>query len=68
MTGFEIRERINQLYEEINLISNPAQFTLQKKVGELLQQIESYQKKCKHSYINEEGYCIYCDKHLGEEK
>ena len=56
----EIKARVSQLNEELNRIITPGIFMLNGRVGEILDELESLQKRCKHNFIN--GICEFCEK------
>lgn len=62
MTGQEIRNKINFIYEEIDKISDKDQFVLNKNIERFYSLLYEIQEKCEHEFEN--GICIYCDKEI----
>ena len=56
----EIKARVSQLTEELNRVITPGIFTLNGRVGEILDELESLQKRCNHNFVN--GICEFCEK------
>lgn len=60
MTGAEIKDQIDANNTMIEQLTNPAQFTLNAIVANLLQENSKLQAECKHEF--KDGICIYCYK------
>lgn len=60
MTGFEIKQKIEENNRKIESLLTPNMFTLNNEVSILLKENENLQKNCDHSFEN--GFCIYCYK------
>lgn len=58
MTGFEIKQKIDENNQVIEAIVSPNFFTLNNTVSKLLQENRELQKQCHHHFID--GYCEYC--------
>lgn len=63
MTGPEIKAKIDANNNQISMVLNPNQFTLNKEVELLLKENVALQKKCPHKFDN--GYCIFCQRKEG---
>lgn len=61
MTGQEIKEKIMKNNIIIEEFTNLAEFTLNKKVSDALNENAHLRNICPHEF-NDLGFCIYCDK------
>jgi hypothetical protein len=66
MTNLQIKERIDQNNKMIESLLNPSMFTLNNSVKDLLNENDSLQALCKHSFVD--GYCEYCYKSEDEDQ
>lgn len=66
MSPAEIRKTIDKNNEMIQAQLKPAQFILLKPVADLIKENQRLQNICKHEMLNDEGYCCFCDKFIGE--
>ena len=60
MTNLEIKQEIDKRNELIREILSPNVFTLNNTVLKLQKEIEEFQSKCSHNFVD--GYCEYCYK------
>lgn len=60
LSPVEIRDRIDAINDQIEDEISKAQFTLNKRIRELENELTSIQDACIHEYHN--GACIHCDK------
>ena len=60
MTGYEIKQRIDENNRLIESIMAPNIFTLNNSISELLKENDMLQSQCKHFF--EDGYCRFCYK------
>lgn len=58
MTGFDIKQKIDENNRLIEQMLSPNIFTLNNTVAKLLRENDSLQELCKHEFEN--GYCKYC--------
>ena len=58
MNGQEIYEMVKEKRKEIEELLNPCIFVLNKRIGELYEEIEEIQKKCEHNFVD--GVCEFC--------
>lgn len=58
MTNYEIKKKIDENNNLIQMLFEPNRFTLNNKVRDLLKENEELQKQCTHSFVG--GYCEYC--------
>ena len=54
----EIRNKIKEINNELNVSLDPSQFVLNPRIGELLQELENLQRQCEHHFID--GVCEFC--------
>ena len=54
----EIRNKIKEINNELNVSLDPSQFVLNPRIGELLQELENLQRQCEHHFID--GTCEFC--------
>lgn len=64
MSPAEIRKTIDKNNEAIQAQLKPTQFILLKPVADLMRENQRLQNICKHEILNDDGYCIYCDKFI----
>lgn len=60
LSPVEIRDRIDAINKQIESEISKAQFTLNKKIKDLENELINIQDACIHEYHN--GTCIHCDK------
>lgn len=58
MTGFEIKQKIDQKNKELEEMISPGTFTLNKAAKAIIEEIEALKESCPHEFKN--GQCIYC--------
>ena len=56
MTGEEIRNRIGEIYQEMEAISEPSLGILNEKIRDMFVEVEELQTKCIHE--SQDGVCI----------
>lgn len=60
MTGEEIRNRIGEIYQEMEAISEPSLGILNEKIRDMFVEVDELQTLCIHKF--QDGVCIYCGK------
>ena len=58
MTNLEIKKKIDENNNLIQMLFEPNRFVLNNKIRDLLKENEDLQKQCTHSFVD--GYCEYC--------
>lgn len=60
MTNLEIKQQIDRNNDLIKQLLDPSAFVLNNTIKQLLEENDSLQKQCTHSFVD--GYCEYCYK------
>ena len=60
ITGEEIRNRIGEIYQEMEAISEPSLGILNEKIRDMFVEVDELQTLCIHEF--QDGVCIYCGK------
>jgi hypothetical protein len=58
MTNLEIKKKIDENNNLIQMLFEPNRFVLNNKIRDLLKENEDLQKQCTHNFVD--GYCEYC--------